>query len=282
MVYDIERKLINFDEVDFPETLYKYRYFSKENNISIITKREVYFSKPSGFEDPFDCKVPTRWDLLTDEDILNYYYEDSLRELNSTATIEERMEFAIHNANNNALRDKEFINAKQAEDFAKYDERIGVLSLTPYNNLYELWEKYAENHTGFCVGFEPNFMLKGIGTGGGIVNYHNELPVILPLYKMPFEIQMQYQIFGKLMEWEFEKEYRTILSKDGILTENERKKILPVQAYKEIIIGAKMTEENVKKFINAIPPELKNVPLKREVLNGNKVYIEDFIIQEYK
>jgi hypothetical protein len=60
MKYDVERKLINFDDIDFPETLYKYRFISKENHQSILLLREVYFSRPSGFEDKFDCKVPTR------------------------------------------------------------------------------------------------------------------------------------------------------------------------------------------------------------------------------
>lgn len=86
-------------------------------------------------------------------------------------------------------------------------------------------------------------MLKGIGTGAGLVEYYDELPEILPLYKMPFEVQMQRQIYGKLKNWEFEKEYRTLLSNDGTLLDSDRKKTIPAEAYKEIIIGAKMTAD---------------------------------------
>jgi hypothetical protein len=229
MIYDIERKLINFDDIDFPETLYKYRFISKENHQSILHLREVYFSSPSGFEDKFDCKVPTRWDLLTYEDMQNYYFEDSINMLPPNATIEDRMEFAIFHANNNALKDKKFVSKKQKEDFEKFDKRIGVLSLTPYNNLFQLWEKYSEHHTGFCVGFEPNFMLKGIGTGAGLVEYYDDIPEILPLYKMPFEVAIQRQVYGKLRNWEFEKEYRTLLSNGGTLLDSDRKKTIPVQ-----------------------------------------------------
>lgn len=276
MIYDIERKLINFDDIDFPETLYKYRFISKENHQSILHLREVYFSSPSGFEDKFDCKVPTRWDLLTYEDMQNYYFEDSINMLPPNATIEDRMEFAIFHANNNALKDKEFVSKKQKEDFEKFDKRIGVLSLTPYNNLFQLWEKYSEHHTGFCVGFEPNFMLKGIGTGAGLVEYYDDIPEILPLYKMPFEVAMQRQVYGKLRNWEFEKEYRTLLSNGGTLLDSDRKKTIPVEAYKEIIIGANMTAEGIKKLISIIPEVLSHVPLKRAVMNNDIITIENY------
>lgn len=276
MIYDIERKLINFNDIDFPETLYKYRFISKENHQSILQLREVYFSSPSGFEDKFDCKVPTRWDLLTYEDMQNYYFEDSIDMFPPNATIEDRMEFAIFHANNNALKDKEFVSKKQKEDFEKFDKRIGVLSLTPYNNLFQLWEKYSEHHTGFCVGFEPNFMLKGIGTGAGLVEYYDDLPEILPLYKMPFEVAMQRQVYGKLRNWQFEKEYRTLLSNGGTLLDSDRKKTIPVEAYKEIIIGANMTAEGIKKLTSIIPEELSHVSLKKAVMNNDIITIENF------
>ncbi len=276
MSYDVERELINFDDIEFPDTLYKYRFISKENHQSILFLREAYFSSPSGFEDKYDCKVPTRWDLLTYEDMQNYYFEDSIRRLPSNATIEDRIEFAIFNANNNAFKDEEFVSKKQKEDFENFDKRIGVLCLTPFNNLFQLWEKYAEQHTGFCVGFEPNFMLKGIGTGAGLVQYHDELPVILPLYKMPFEVQMQRQVYGKLTNWEFEKEYRVLLSNGGKLLDSDRKKTIPFEAYKEIIIGAKMTAENIETLLSIIPKELSHVSLKKAFIKGENIEIENF------
>lgn len=273
--YEIERKIINFDEVEFPETLYKYRFLSKELHHSILTNREVFFSPPSGFEDPLDCKIPTRWDLLSDEDIINYYFDDSSRVLPQNSSIEERMQFAIHHANNNELRDEKFIVQQQQKQFAEYDNRIGVLSLTPFNNLSRLWEKYADQQKGFCIGFEPYYMLKGIGTGAGLVVYHEELPVILPLYKMPFEMQMHHQMFGKLNKWSFEEEYRTFISKNGVLSKEERKKTIPAEAYKEIIIGAKMTDEDISKLKSVIPVELQHVQLKKAILKDGVITIEN-------
>lgn len=271
--YEIQRTLINLEEVDFPETLYKYRFWSKPVNQTILTKREVFFSPPSDFEDIYDCKIPTRWDLITDQEILNYYFEDSLRMLGQTATLDERMEFAIHHANNNDLRDEKFLEEKQEVHFKQYNERIGVLSMTPFNNLQALWLKYADDHRGFCVGFDPYYMLKGIGTGAGLVEYSTELPLIYPSVRMPYEVQMHHQMFCKLQQWDFEEEYRTFISKDGKLTLNERKKIIPPEAFKEIILGARMSDHDKNHLLENLPEELLGIPVRTAQLTENEISI---------
>jgi len=48
------------------------------------------------------------------------------------------------------------------------DDRFGVLSLTPVPDSKEMWVKYANNYTGFCVGFKTlNLVQDRQNFGGG-------------------------------------------------------------------------------------------------------------------
>ena len=66
-----------------PKTLLKYRDWNNEYHRNLLTKQEIYFAKPSEFNDPFDGNIPIRWDLLTYDDcvkqnmaIINIMHKD--------------------------------------------------------------------------------------------------------------------------------------------------------------------------------------------------------------
>ena len=56
--------------IPIPEILYKYRDWRNKYHRNIITKQEIYFPKPSEFNDPFDGNIPVRWDLMTYEECI--------------------------------------------------------------------------------------------------------------------------------------------------------------------------------------------------------------------
>jgi hypothetical protein len=57
-----------FTDIELPKTLYKYRDWNNKYHRKLISKQELYFPKPSEFNDPFDGNIPVRWDLLSFED----------------------------------------------------------------------------------------------------------------------------------------------------------------------------------------------------------------------
>ncbi len=61
------------DDIEFPDILYKYRDWDNVNNRRFILNREVYLSSPEKFEDQFDCKIPIRYDLMTEEHAYAFY-----------------------------------------------------------------------------------------------------------------------------------------------------------------------------------------------------------------
>src|ERR1700722_3532081 len=58
----------------FPQVVYKYRKTNDPYHKNILTERQVWFAAPSTFEDPFDCKIPIRYDLLDRKQLYNLYY----------------------------------------------------------------------------------------------------------------------------------------------------------------------------------------------------------------
>lgn len=273
-----EISMSSFEDYPMPETLYKYRDWGNKYNRRVITHREVFFAAPTSFEDPLDCKNPIRYDLLSYEDILNKYFQDSMPE-QPTYTTEElnsRIDFTIDCANNSNITNPVHLAKMERKHFNEFDSFSGVLCLTEYPAEITMWKKYSINHTGFCVGFEPKAMLKDIGTGGGIVQYYKELPIIYPAPKHPHLLQSYLQIYSKLEKWTFEKEYRTYIFRNYALSIDDRTFVLPPTAFKEIILGASMSKEDELSLIASIPPDLQHVKIKKAFLINDEIIVQDY------
>ncbi|QEC79452.1 DUF2971 domain-containing protein [Mucilaginibacter ginsenosidivorax] len=270
-----ESEIVPYKDFTMPPLVYKYRDWSHNSHKRIVTHREVYFSSPANFEDEFDCKNPTRWDLLTHEEILNKYYQDSWK-LNPSFTIEQHQDFAIDWANHTMVTDKDYVDRQQSETFNQFNDRTGVLSLTEYPAEIRMWEKYSNSHTGFCIGFDAKTMLYKTGSGAGIVLYHDELPQIHPTPKHTTTEQILLQVFCKLDHWSFEKEYRVFKFKNTPLTKADRCVVINPYAFKEIIIGSSMSGDDAKKLIDSIPPEIRQIKIKKAHLINNEIIIRDF------
>ncbi len=251
-----------FEEMELPETVYKYRVWDNPFHKTIITKQEVFFAAPTSFEDPLDCKNLIRYDLLTDEDIYSYFLMDS-KEKYPERTRQQHRAYAREWSKKTPMNDKKYVKERVEQDFKEYDERFGVLSLTANPTNEAMWEKYANNHNGFAIGFNPLIMFPYLG-GGGAVSYYDELPIILPRPWHSFEEQHNYQIFAKLSKWSFEEEYRTHMFRPDPLTIQDRTIKLPPEAITKIIIGKNMPQESVDNLIESIPAELSHVQIEYE------------------
>lgn len=247
----VDKQIKDFDELEFPETIYKYRTWNDPFHKKILTEQEIYFSNPKSFEDKEDCKIPTRFDLLTDDEIFQKYYSEAYR-FHPLRPATWHFEFATWWTNSSPIKDLERFNELQIHGFDEFNKRIGILSLTANPNSLAMWDKYSNNRKGICVGFDPKIMFKYLG-GGGQVQYFDELPIIWPTPKHSFEDQIYLQTFSKLRKWEFEQEYRTQVFSYNGLTNDQRKVKLPIEAFKTILLGSEMTdkdEDEIRKIAN--------------------------------
>jgi hypothetical protein len=240
-VTKIEEK--DFAEMEFPPVVYKYRNWTDPHHKTIITNREVFFASPNSFADPNDCKIPIRHDLLSHAEV-----EHKIKTDNPNWCRQQRRTF---------LRDwyrghRENVMRLQQEYMNDFFERFGVLSLTEIPDNDSMWVRYADDFKGFCIGFDSKIMFQCFGGGG---------PVIYPTPKNSFEEQHQLQIFSKLREWEFEKEYRTHIFSEEPMLINQRKTQLPPEAFKEIIFGKNMPDDLKEDLLRSIPSELGHLIL---------------------
>jgi hypothetical protein len=171
----MKRQLSN---AGLPPTLYKYRDWTKEKEKLTILNREVYLTAPSSFEDKKDCKIPIRYDLLRNRHIWRRYNFD-VKIKYPELSWSEQCKIVEEWYQASPLHNMKGIMEEQEKDFKKFDMSFGVFCSTPNNNNYNMWIKYSKNHSGFCVGFNPEIFCTFFG-GGGYVIYCPSLPIIKP------------------------------------------------------------------------------------------------------
>lgn len=106
-----------------------------------------------------------------------------------------------------------------------------------------MWSHYSNSHSGFCVGLNIEIISRlGLATLIGPVFYESGFP------EFTFNDDEMEKIVRllttKSLEWRYEKEIR-IINFGGARTNIK----LPPEAFKEIIIGSKCTEESKKEIM---------------------------------
>ncbi|UKB82318.1 DUF2971 domain-containing protein [Chryseobacterium sp. MEBOG06] len=238
------------DNIEFPEILYKYRDWDNINNRRFILNREVYLSSPDQFEDTLDCKIPIRYDLMSEKQAYDFY--ERLQEQSGIVLNRQKKRKKLKNfVKAKEYKSKKFNSEYEKIYFEEYFKRIGILCLTAENKLEEMWVKYANNHSGFCIGYNSRILFESLG-GGGKVEYVDTLPIIMPDPIMDRDTQRYKQIYHKLKEWEFEKEYRTQKFWFNGASRSERQIEIPKEAFHSIILGKNITDLNRHAIIDAV------------------------------
>ena len=262
----------NYNDLDsFPPIVYKYRDWEIDYHKDIILEQTVFLAQPTSFEDPYDCKLLKRYDLIGEREIFEIYVKDS-KTINPLWTRNQHRKYAKDHTKNSPLKNKEHIKLKQEEHFKQFDVRFGVLSLTANPKRPEMWDKYANKHTGFCVGFDSKKMFKYFG-GGGDVAYYEQLPDIL--YNDKREEEHFKQVFSKLKKWEFEEEYRLHKFSLSPLQEEERKVKLDKECFKEIIFGYKMNKNDRQNIIDQCNNLNLEVVFFEEIITNGAILVRE-------
>lgn len=262
--------------VTAPVVLYKYRNWENRFHRSIITEREVFLAAPLTFEDPLDCRNSIRYDVLTDEQIIEKYLYES-RRMNPGLSEREHQEFASHWAGQGLFRNKAHIAKRERLDNASLNERLGVLCLTADPENKEMWHKYARSSREFAVGFRSEVLFEFLGSAG-TVQYEPQLPLILPTPWHSEEYQMRAQLYIKTRQWAFEKEYRTLHFSGTPLLLKDRIIKLPVEAYEKIVFGSLSSPRKREKIAEAARVTVPNIKFRvaRVEKDTNKLILEAF------
>lgn len=247
----------NLEDVDLPPLIYKYRTWSDNYHKRFITEREVFMASARTFEDVLDCNNPTRFDLLTNQQIYDYYLWSSKKK-NLNFSRQQHRKFARTWFKISPVHDKAKVKEWMVQSIEDYHDHSGILSLTGNWNNDFMWQKYADNNKGFCIAYNTKEMFKYLG-GGAVVEYIAELPIILPEPFMDFALALRNRVYYKTLDWSIEEEYRTKMFWPHTATVNDRQIKLPQAAFNKIILGDNISDldrgeiiKNVKQHIGEI------------------------------
>lgn len=225
-----------------PSILYKYRNWNDHYHQRLITHQEIFLSKPSDFNDPFDGNIPVRWDLMTYKDC----FEKNFELLNIKFKNEDQQ--LVRESAKKVTDEKKFwhpdlLVRERPEQLEKWNSIIGLYSLSSVPNNILMWSHYSLNHTGFVIGFNSDSLINDYDFDYiEPINYQPEYPIISGLDDST--VQFHKKFFYKSEMWNYEKEWR--ISKNHI---SNRKTRLSHDAFNHIIIGCCASHSQTKTIV---------------------------------
>lgn len=218
------------------QTLYKYRNFNDDFHLDILFKNEIYFSKISELNDPFDSRITFDFKNLTQRE-LDYYFE-KLKHNNYQKESKETMDsfrtFLFSQR-------KEYLVLLNQSEESLFEKIVGIFSSSLKWNSLLMWSHYAKNHSGFVVGFNEEILRASINVNHSEkVSYVNNrrFPRLNPMEDDKSTFLKRF--FIKSSNWSYEKEYRLLKQFSG--NNSQRNIQFPISAIKEVILGFNISE----------------------------------------
>lgn len=243
-----------------PNILYKYRNWDEDFHKNLILKKEIFFPSPKRFNDPFDCKIRLRYDLLTKEQLeakIRFNLEPNL----SPAEIENELKSLMQR---DYMMDPAYHKDYQEDDLKMLENEYGVFSLSAINNNILMWSHYSNCHTGICIGFNREELLRTLKLNSTKdlsfnlypVKYEKKYPLIIPNHQDSW-VYLIDRLLYKYEFWLYEDEYRILSCFGGA----NKPYTLSKECFSEIIIGANMDVRNRLKIVELIKDHLPNVKI---------------------
>lgn len=316
-------KLINDKNEYLPQYLFKY-YTPTSHNILDIKNQRLWLSHPKSFNDPFDCNIGYDSEKFEKSNLLKFIEESGcVSEINQKDGFTENDKLRIQNSylgdryywsskyeNYSSLKWKLF--ESKSKDFKdkvtiflhskieQIDTKVDILKniniriacfskldkYEEFHNQIVMWSHYAENHKGFCVEYDLEFLKKDFQFTLNDYDYYykrdeyfkerNEaiikaglFPVeytanrinipVTKLYQINFDSngkvkynsnidELIYKTFiVKSSNWSYEKEWRIIIDEQ---ISNYFDNKIPFPYAKSIYLGCKAENDLIDTMIN--------------------------------
>jgi len=238
--------------------LYHYQSFNADYLREVIVDGVIHFSKPSDFNDPWDCRPWFDFECLADAEILEqhvqWYIEVSRKhrpdipaeQVQQTADAYRRDPSAL------AAKVREFSRALASA----MDARYRVYCLSPRSTSELMWSHYAAKHQGVCLEFAVRNELFCTALP---VTYAESYPRFFMTGFSGLDEQIA-PLLTKSAVWSYEQEFRLISDEEGnprdtIVTVGG-KKTMPLKSLTAVILGCLApvsTKESIAQMIGASP-----------------------------
>ena len=244
--------------------VYKFRSMSKDSQEytgRAITHQELYFANARSFNDPFDC-LPVLSMKATKKEFEEYL--DGFFDRQNPEITRQQKKVSIKAISNDPTRNHKSKSAFETlkKGLEQAMNIAGVLSLSKEPDHVLMWSHYADCHQGICLKFKVCSNM-GFFTEVHDVEYQKERPVFNMITGNHEDIGRA-ALLTKADFWEYEKEVRIVSPKrrPGVHK-------YPAQLLEGVILGANISEDNIKLVKSWIATLIHEVELYKAVMNPN-------------
>lgn len=252
----------------FPNIVYKYRIWNDKFHKKLLTKNEIYFASADQFNDPFDTKLPFRYknEDLTPENLFQKLYITA-KEMHPELSEQEIHKMCYERQYSGSFDNGQYWKDEYERIKNRLNDEFGILSLAERKDNILMWSHYSDSHKGFCVGLDINLLFDSIKGMISRVKYSNDFP-LLELFGDPSKTMIEL-LTTKSKLWKYEKEIR-------FTKHNASRQVfkLPKEAYKELIIGMNMPQNESKQIVSLVNKKFPKVKIYQSQMNLEKFRID--------
>jgi hypothetical protein len=286
---------------------YFYKYVTAEVAKRILTNREVQYSDPRRFNDPFDTQIDLHYPFdLKDlrkpmmQRILDAANSDTPLPNADTHPTARKIEFLRQNwdriSSDKDLRDKFMPEIEEGienmmrslpemhqglRDKSTNDAKVFCVSEVHDNLL--MWSHYSNNHKGAVIKFLCLPQLDNLICTAKPIVYNDDMPVMATLKEFIDDYlgfkSLDYQkiwdrMFSvKSIDWKYEREWRVIIPGEAIGTDYTDLKIYPQEVGK-IILGCRMSDQDTEDILNLLTHDFDHVTATKASKNPKKFRLD--------
>lgn len=239
--------------------LYHWQRFDAGRLEAILRDNTIYCSKPSDFNDPWDCRPFFSTDILSDAEERQKHVDWAVRVCRNDGRMSGPQ---IENMRKQLLADRalleKYVREITVETQRAVLERYRVYCLCPDVTNALMWAHYADSHRGICLEF----------------NVHNEVVccALEVQYFPEFPMTRQYSddlaenllpLLAKSDVWRYEKEYRLVAqdaanatAHETLFAENGFLK-LPDSALRAVIVGCQGDYDAVQALVGKCDADIR-------------------------
>jgi hypothetical protein len=195
-------------------SLFKFRPFNKAS-MEIFVNRKLWFARPDSLNDPFECQ---------------FDFENWVDELSLPPHIPNSERIEIKKSASNVFNN------------------LGVCSFSKTRNNLLMWSHYADEHKGFCIGFNETILSKSdAGIKAVDVKYQAETSQksVFKSFEVDgdkvvvhLDYEAMHSIVGrKYTHWKYERERRLIVASSNAYS-------FKPESVVSITLGLKMPERD--------------------------------------
>lgn len=220
------------------EVLYKYGRLGQYSE-DIFSTPNVWFPSPASLNDPFECRPCFTFDG-TERDVATVLARGLHRQAPHLSPA-KAMEKAFIIYREGRHRNPETWEALKASVLVELERNIGIYCLSATNDSILMWSHYADEHRGYCLGFEASDTTPFFGAAQE-VRYSDEYPVV-DFFNTSSAEQVDLIFLTKFSGWSYESEYRIIDHEDG-----PGLRSYPTELLRSVTFGFRMPEADRTKI----------------------------------